>query len=135
MTFPTEQEIEFFKKAKRIQEEWEPKFGDRVCLAPHDLYDFEDGIIVYPDNAEDMVVVRTDDHQHLLLYLNELIWFPYQRQLQEMLEERGYRWDVGKLPNGYTATIWSDLSIVECEGPTPSIALGKCLLEVLKEEK
>ena len=115
MTFPTKQEIEFFKEAKQIQEEWEPRAGDWV----------QDKTYVGPLSGADM--------RDRLVKLGKT-WLPRLDQLIEMLEERGYRWDVGKLPDSYTATTWNDEvddSVVECEGLTPSIALGKCLLEVL----
>ena len=123
---PTEQEIAFFREAKRIQEEWEPQWGDwyaiRVGKSLIDKWHIH---------------LMRDEPTKLSRALNKslgFVWLPRQGQLQEMLEERGHRWDVGKLPDSYTATIWNDDVDMECEGSTPSIALGKCLLEVLKEE-
>ena len=119
---PTEQEIAFFKEAKRIQELREPTMGD---------WFFTPGQASRPAGC-----VWCMGFQKSAVFKSDA-WLPRPDQLWEMLEERGYRWDVGKLPDSYTATIWNDDvddSIVECEGPTPSIALGKCLLEVLKEE-
>lgn len=126
----TEQEIDFFKQAKRIQELWEPKFGDRVC-------DPEDGnrmgILAHPLNGAKWQVYWLYAKRLLFAYLETLTFLPRPDQLWEMLEERGHRWDVGKLPDSYTATIWNNDVDLECEGPTPSIALGKCLLEVMGE--
>ena len=114
---PTEQEIEFFKEAKRIQELWEPKPLDFVYdLEGNEVFCLAQPLIGWGPMPLNWIFV------------------PRQGQLQEMLEERGYRWDVGKLPDSYTATAWNDDVDMECEGSTPSIALGKCLLEVLKEE-
>ena len=122
MTFPTEQEIAFFREAKRIQEEWEPK--------PPDFFAYLDS---HTKEWRWREVFR-DTLFYTWERLPGHIFLPRPDQLWEILEERGYRWDVGKLPDSYTATIWKDDSIVECEGSTPSIALGKALIEVLGAE-
>ena len=135
---PTEQDIEFFKEAKRIQEEWEPKIGDWF------LYVDEEPKIV---DEELFVIMRGFG------YTDEHIWLPYLDQLIEMLEERGWAWRVAYYYGSewdnreYEATLakcdaihsnakgTDDRDFVEnVRGPTPSIALGRALIEALKEE-
>ena len=147
MTFPTKADIEFFKEAKRIQRGWEPKAWDATYLPMSE----EVHVVQALDQMGGHRLVQLG---HLWFPADEVIFLPRQGQLQEMLEERGYLWDVGiKAVYGtqdkyracaftekevavfliHTGQSWSPLNAkIIWVGPTPSIALGKCLLEVLK---
>jgi len=125
---PNEAEIKFFtsEEAKRIQEEWEPKFGDFFIRPGADKWEIVD--------AELLVI---------LSFGIEAFFLPRQGQLWEMLEEVTGREEgqiglEGPYPTPetrYGVNISSETGYIYHEAPTPSIALGKCLLEVLKEEK
>ena len=144
MIFPTEQNIAFFKEAKGIQEGWEPKIGDfcvskmqgLLCLiGARRKYESKYSLVLISGQT---AIVRPGgqwDIRSLDSIKQDFIPLFTLRQLIEMLEEKGYRWDVGKLPDSYTATIWNDDVDLECEGPTPSIALGKALIEVMEKEE
>ena len=131
---PTEQEIGFFtsEEAKRIQELWEPKFGDWVI-------DCERLAIVTGVEGDD-VCVDYQDYGAAWCKRKEVVFLPRQGQLQAMLEERGC--DIQTYILVLDQSEYRVKAIarpkkgdpIETFGPTPSIALGKCLLEVLKEE-
>lgn len=95
-------------------------------------------------------------HSPTLHWQQRFIPLPSQRQLEAMLEERGYRWDVGiKAAYGtqdkYRACAFTDKEMaaylintgeswsptkarIIWTGPDPETALLRALLEVLEEE-
>ena len=131
MIFPTEAEITFFtsEEAKRIQEEWEPKFGHWVLDGNDNI-----GIVNYWDDAHGGLYIKYPGHIRGAWYSRvSCILLPRLDQLLEMLEERGIDWEL----SGGLAKIrlpgqgWADEELIVHRAPTPSIALGKCLLEAL----
>lgn len=133
------------KEARRIQESWEPEFGDRVQI----VFSGHVGTVVYY-NAEynHLCLVFEGDIMISHWAKTSCSWLPYFNQLQKMLMEERYGlshlgderfhpdfdgrdWDPeepyralgqGKEPGDY----------VKGTGPTPAIALGRALLEAMK---
>jgi len=143
---PTEQDIEFFSSegAKRIQEEWEPKPGDFCRGTDSNVIKSQVGLkpasrtwLIVDYWNTDKVRVWAPSRHHPAVQKDRLTWLPRQGQLQAMLVEKGYTVCLTgpyMLPKNYQVILAREDDETEVEyGPTPSIALGKCLLEVLKE--
>jgi len=142
--FPSKADIKCFtsEEVKRIQELWEPKYGDWVYLPRSEQVRVVTGL----DRMGEVRLVEVRTHW---LETRDLIFLPRQGQLQEMLEERGYGlYHLGdeRLQPDFEGRDWNPeepyiafavrepSDHVEGIGPTPAIALARALIEVIKEE-
>jgi len=122
------------EKAEELRRWWEPKFGDWVKTR-HGI-----GMI-----CEVVVGTVLVSHCYKVIYRQggenypakeDMIPLPTQRQLIEMLEERGYEWMLWRrgLMQFYRCEFKKDGKppIERTEGPDPETALLRCLLAVME---
>lgn len=138
MKFPTNEEVEFFGQPEVRQffgERWQLSLGD-FFARPGEGYDVV---------GLELLVILTYDR-------TQVVWLPRPDQLLEMLEEKGwYRWEANTRPyrkqESWYREEWykrqpsakqlltgadaqPSYENIAVTGPTPAIALGRCVMEI-----
>jgi len=140
--FPGQQEIAFFVENKDRFPEWEPRFGDWALIKGNNAIVVISRCEEHERTAGAVLIVEQGMHNWTSLHSLVPIYQP--RQLWAMIKEQGLKpglvetTDMKGNPTGVYAFAADPIDggiFWEAEGPTPAIALGKCLLEIEKEEK
>lgn len=141
--FPMKADIDFFisEEAKRIQELWEPRFGDLVW------HQHLRRCLVLYSGAGEYVRVWSDLTVDQQVHKQYLVFLPRQGQLQEMLEKttgkrfgalpvefHGEEYWIAPFP-GSSFERYKKGKSANARGPTAAIALGRGLLEVIQGGK
>lgn len=140
----TEEEIQFLKQLWEECGEglgWEPQFGDWVLRLPFDNI----AILVKYSGVTRVGHIFNEDGSQEFVCKEELVPLFTEGQLIRMLEERGYYPGVQKCRKpdewwaGAALRAWNEWPhdtdvTIQGLGPTPIIALGRCLIEVAKSE-
>ena len=131
MTFPSDKDIKFFAQPEAREffgARWEPKFGDWA------LYDDKKVVtIIYV--GENDVSVEHQDYAYGSHWCrkSEPLWLPRPDQLLEMLEEKEYSIVLDTCDRGSVSVdvfIMEGISLeASATGPTPAIALAKCVMK------
>ncbi len=138
MTFPSANDVEFFSQPEAREffgARWEPKFGDWAVLDD----DKKVVTIIYVEENDVSVEHQNYAYGSHWCRKAELIPLPRPDQLIEMLEEKGYKakWDLTSEVSLYQMTLFfghdAALPFNSWFGPTPAIALARCVMEVMKE--
>lgn len=143
---PTKKERAFFVEHQKFFETlWEPRFGDLVLCWDGDKTEWgKDLWCIIGRYSEDAVdVIRESDGAIGAALIVDCAPILRPDQIREMLEEEGrflmFNGPYAMQERRYQLTVMAeDLDRLDARidafGPTPSIALGKCLLEVVDEQ-
>jgi len=143
----------FIKRSLPMTEPFPSKAYQELCIEKRDeLPEWEPKVadfFAYFDSSDEewkWRVVFRNTFFYTWEQLPNHVWLPTQRQLQEMLEERGYDWLIESSAlkdedKCYEVVLFGLCSKpnttieMRAEGPDPETALLRCLLAVMKKEE